>query len=315
MRKTGSLMQLGLVGVGKIARDQHVPSIARTGAFDLAATASRNASLQGVPSYTDLDAMLTDLPGIEAVALCTPPQVRFAMARQAIQAGKHVLLEKPPGVTLSEVHELERLAVQAGVTLYATWHSRHAAAVGQARQWLAARTVTGGRIVWREDVTHWHPGQDWIWEPGGLGVFDPGINALSIMTEILPIAVHLTRSDLEIPENRSQPIAARLGFEGPDGALIEAEFDWRQKGPQTWDIRIETSDGACILSLGGSRIAFEGARDTQAPDDGASEYDRIYHRFADLVAVRHSDVDVSPLRHVADAFMLARIRKVDPFFD
>jgi D-galactose 1-dehydrogenase len=41
-------------------------------------------------------------------------------------------------------------------------------------------------VIWREDVRVWHPGQDWIWQPGGLGVFDPGINALSIITHILP---------------------------------------------------------------------------------------------------------------------------------
>ncbi|MFX5656779.1 hypothetical protein ABTE24_21610, partial [Acinetobacter baumannii] len=47
------------------------------------------------------------------------------------------------------------------------------------------------KVIWREDVRHWHPDQEWIWQPGGLGVFDPGINALSIVTEILPQAMFL----------------------------------------------------------------------------------------------------------------------------
>src|SRR3546814_4182786 len=88
------------------------------------------------------------------------------------------MLEKPPGATLSEVHALEALARKQGRTLFATWHSREAAAVEPARALLATRKIRSVRVEWKEDVRHWHPGQAWIWEPGGLGVFDPGINAL-----------------------------------------------------------------------------------------------------------------------------------------
>lgn len=306
-------VRLGLAGIGKIARDQHIPSIGRTGGFVLSATASRNADLDDVPGFSTLEGMLEGAPKLEAVALCTPPQVRYQMAEAAIAAGKHVLLEKPPGVTLSEVHELERRARAAGVTLYATWHSRHAACVETARDWLRERTVSAGRITWREDVTHWHPGQDWIWRPGGMGVFDPGINALSILTDILPFAVRLTRSILDVPDNRSQPIAARLGFAGPGGVVIEADFDWRQNGPQTWDIRIETTDGVVTLSQGGSRIAFDDGEARPGAEPDVTEYDRIYGRFAELIANGWSDVDLAPFSHVADAFMLAEIRKTAPF--
>jgi hypothetical protein len=48
-------------------------------------------------------------------------------------------------------------------------------------------------IVWHEDVRKWHPGQQWIWEPGGFGVFDPGINALSIATRIFPASSSCAR--------------------------------------------------------------------------------------------------------------------------
>jgi len=44
------------------------------------------------------------------VSLCLPPQPRFDYARKALLARRHVMLEKPPGQTLAEVHELERLA-------------------------------------------------------------------------------------------------------------------------------------------------------------------------------------------------------------
>ncbi|RAG46972.1 gfo/Idh/MocA family oxidoreductase, partial [Burkholderia multivorans] len=85
-----------------------------------------------------------------------------------------------------EVAALEALARSRGLTLFATWHSRCASAVEPARAWLATREIRAVQVRWKEDVRRWHPGQQWIWEPGGLGVFDPGINALSIVTRILP---------------------------------------------------------------------------------------------------------------------------------
>ncbi|MDB5454590.1 MAG: Galactose 1-dehydrogenase, partial [Caulobacter sp.] len=209
--------RLGLVGVGKIARDQHLPAIANTAPFVLAASASRHATVDGLPAFKSLDEMLDAMPDIEAVALCTPPQVRHGLAKLALERGKSVLLEKPPGVTLSEVEDLRDIAARAGVTLFATWHSRFAPAVEPARAWIAARRVRAVRINWKEDVRVWHPGQDWIFEAGGLGVFDPGINALSIATRILPKAFFLTEATLHFPENRQAPIAAELSFVDSDG--------------------------------------------------------------------------------------------------
>ncbi|MBB4003517.1 MAG: Gfo/Idh/MocA family oxidoreductase [Aurantimonas endophytica] len=303
---------LAIVGVGKIARDQHLPSIARNPAFDLVAAASRNARLDGVENFTTAAEMFEAMPGIEAVALCMPPQARHAIAADALGRGKHVLLEKPPGATLSEINHLAHLAEACGVSLFATWHSRFAPGVEPARDWLAGKSIRSVRVDWMEDVRHWHPGQDWIWEPGGLGVFDPGINALSIVTRILPEPVWLTSAELSFPENRAAPIAARLRFEGGSDLTAEAIFDWRQTGPQTWDIAVETDEGKLVLSAGGATLAIDGAVVSEAPE---AEYDGIYARFAELIAKRQSDVDISPLRHVADAFMLGRRQIVEPFHD
>ncbi|WP_371514737.1 Gfo/Idh/MocA family protein [Brevundimonas denitrificans] len=179
-------IRLGLVGVGVIARSQHLPAIAASPRFDLIGAADRKGDLDGVPTRTSLADLLDVVPDIQAVSLCTPPAPRFTDARLALSAGRHLMLEKPPGATLAEVRALAEQAEKAGLTLFATWHSRHAAGVEPARAWLADKTIRRVHIEWREDVRVWHPGQDWIFAPGGLGVFDPGINALSIVTCILP---------------------------------------------------------------------------------------------------------------------------------
>ena len=99
-------LQFGLVGFGKIARDQHLPAIAKTDGAELVAIASRNAAAEGLHNYPDLDAMLAGEPELDAVILCQPPQARFDSARTALRARKHVFLEKPPGATVSEVEAL-----------------------------------------------------------------------------------------------------------------------------------------------------------------------------------------------------------------
>lgn len=307
-----SSIRLAIVGLGKIARDQHLQAIAATDGIDLVAVASRNAKLDGVHCFPDIDALLASDVEVDAVSLCTPPQGRFEQARAALLAGKHVMLEKPPGATIAEVFALDQLARQQNLSLFATWHSREAAAVEPARQLLADRTIHSLHVEWKEDVRHWHPGQDWIWEPGGLGVFDPGINALSIVTRIMPESFHLVASDLSFPANRAAPIAADLEFRTANGLKVTAAFDWRQTGPQTWDIRIETDRGSVVLTHGGSRLFVDGEAQIVEED---REYRNLYRHFVSLVTSGQSDTDFSPLVHVADAFMLGRRHEVEAFED
>jgi D-galactose 1-dehydrogenase len=303
-------MKIALVSIGKIARDQHLPAIAASADWDLAATVSRNAEVAGIEGFASLGEMLAARPEIGAVSLCMPPAARFAPAAEAIRAGRHVMLEKPPGATLAECFTLQRLAEAAGVSLYATWHSRMAGQVAAAKAWIRGRRLCRVEVVWKEDVRRWHPGQEWIWQPGGLGVFDPGINALSILTEILPEPLHVTRALLDFPSNRATPIAADLAFHAASGVPVSAVFDWRQEGPQTWDIAIEAEDGRLLLRDGGARLLVDGVDQGAA---GQGEYPALYARMAQLVAGGQSDVDLAPMMHVADAFTLGERRQVSAF--
>ncbi|MGX1500754.1 D-galactose 1-dehydrogenase [Labrenzia sp. MBR-25] len=302
--------KLALVGIGKIARDQHIPAIAGNSDWQLEAAVSRHAGVDGIDHFETIDELLENRPDITTVSLAIPPQPRFEYAAKALKAGKHVMLEKPPGQSLAECYALEALAKEHGVTLFATWHSRYADSVPALKAFLAERTLKRLKITWKEDVRRWHPGQEWIWEPGGMGVFDPGINALSILTEILPYPVHITAATLEFPQNRATPIAAALTFADPAGAQMSADFDWRQEGPQTWDIDVETDGGAAKLSLGGERLEIDGEPVIQGSNH---EYANLYVRMADLVKSGARDVDLSPMIHVCDAFSLGRRVITDPF--
>ena len=104
-------IDLAIIGFGKIARDQHRAALDASPVFNLAAVVDPVARPEGLTAYPEIGALLRQSPRVQAVSLCTPPQVRFAVARQALLAGKHVLLEKPPGTTVSEVMTLQRLSL------------------------------------------------------------------------------------------------------------------------------------------------------------------------------------------------------------
>ena len=305
-----SVIKLGLVGFGKIAHDQHLPAIANTPGIELVAVASPHSKAEGVRNYLEIGDMLEIEPELDAVTMCQPPQARFEAAEQALAAGKHVFLEKPPGATISEVEALAALATQKGVTLFASWHSRFAPGVAKARAWLETRKLAKAAIAWKEDVRRWHPGQTWIFEAGGFGVFDPGINALSILTEVVRDPILVAEAELQVPSNRAAPIAADLALKTVKGAPIEAVFDFRQSGPQTWDISFETDHGKMLLSEGGARLAVDGVAQDCGPE---AEYPAMYRHFVDLVQNGRSDVDLAPLRLVADSFLSGRFALTDPF--
>lgn len=308
-------LRIGIVGFGKIAEDQHVPSIAGHERLELAATVSRQGSgPEDLPRFTGHADMIAADLDLDAVAITTPPSVRYDIARECIEAGLHCLLEKPPTVTLSEIEDLACLAAGKQVTLFTTWHAQHNPAVTVAAEALAGERIKSMRIIWHEDVRKWHPGQQWIWEPGGFGVFDPGINAFSIASKIFPGALFVREAELMFPENRLTPIAADIQFTSPvaDGEL-GCSLDWRRTGGEEWTIEVETADGMTLkLSDGGSRLEIDGE---VRLGGGEGEYPALYREFIDLIDTRRSHVDVTPLRLTADAFLLGRRTAVDPFED
>lgn len=309
---SSNTLKLGIVGVGKIVHDQHLPSIRSANTFELVATASPETSIEGVQAYSDIQSMLSDIQ-LDAVALCMPPQSRYEAARLALANGLHVLLEKPPGATVSEVGQLHALALQNKVSLYAAWHSRYGVAVEAAKSILSNRKIESAALTWKEDVRKWHPGQEWIWQPGGLGVFDPGINGLSILTHCLNSSAFVTKADLKFPCNRRTPIAASVDFQTASGVPITSEFDWRVTGGESWDISFSTSQGSVQILDGGARLRIDGVEQELQCHSTHGEYQAIYAYFAELIKKAKSDVDLTPLTLVADAFLLGSRQSVEAF--
>lgn len=303
-------IRLGLVGYGKIAQDQHVPAIRANPGFELLAVATLGEPCPGVAHFGSLAQMLEHGPALDAVAFCTPPQGRYAQVSQALMAGKHVLVEKPPCATLGEAQALIEQAREQGVSCFFAWHSRFAPGVEAAVDWLAERELYRVTVNWKEDVRKWHPGQQWIWQPAGLGVFDPGINALSILSHLLPDRLFVRTAALRFPLNCQAPIAADLQLTDAHGLAVDAHFDWDHGQQELWQIQIVAEGGTLCLEEGGAILKVEGV---ERPVAEEGEYSAVYRHFQRLIRNGASDADVQPLRLVADGFLLGGRETVKAF--
>ena len=307
--------RIGIIGFGKIAHDQHAPAIANSPHFELVAISNGGDAPPppGARAFAGYADMLKQVEGLDAVAICTPPGPRRTIASDCLAAGKNVLLEKPPAGTVTEVTDIALAAKTAGRVAFATYHAQHNAAVKRAADMLAGKQVQTLQVNWKEDIRRWHPGQDWILAEGGFGIFDPGINALSILSRIMPEPVFIEKSELFFPANRQAPIAANLvlGTGVHEGEQLNVAFDWRQTGPQTWEIDMTTVDGLKLkLSDGGAKLETPGEPPFVGPPD---EYPDIYREFATLLDQSQSKMEAAPFQLVADAFMLGRRTQVDAF--
>ena len=143
-------------------------------------------------------------------------------------------------------------------------------------------------------------------------MFDPCINALSIVTKIMPEPVAVTSGELFFPANADAPIAANLTLScGGRTEGFSVETDWRPIDKDIWEITIETEDGMTLkLFSGGARLEVNGK---VAVDKKAEEYEAIYEHFDRLLIAGESYVDAAPFELVADAFMVGKRKEVEAF--
>jgi D-galactose 1-dehydrogenase len=306
--------KIAVIGIGKISQDQHLPVIDKSEDFVLAACVStRGVGHGSVPVFRTPAELYAQMPEVDLVSICTPPGVRHGFVREALDAGKHVLMEKPPTPTVSEFDDLVAYGKKKDRVLFQTWHSRYNAAVDAAEKILDKEGVKSVRIDWRESVRKWHPGQEWVWEPGGFGVCDPGINALSIFTKIMPFPVFVQAAKLSFPANRQTPVDVEVTFKSGDKhqPQMTANFNWLEESGEVWTIAVETLKGNTLrLDRGGRILSVNGEVTVEAASE---EYERIYERFAHLIKKEKSEVDGAPLRLVADVFLLGARHNVEDF--
>jgi len=136
-------LNIGLLGCGAIAQIAHIPAALRAkrvsltalcdGAQDLLEKIGRRAGVSRL--YTDYAVMLADQQ-VLAVVIAAPDEFHVPLAIQALEAGKHVLVEKPLGTNTAECVDLRRVVEQTGLKLQVGSMKRHDPGVAFAHRFI-----------------------------------------------------------------------------------------------------------------------------------------------------------------------------------
>ena len=166
-----SQLNIGIIGCGKIAQVRHIPEytanqwVHLTGFFDLSkARAEQVASAFPGASIYDSWADLLDDPTIDAVSVCTANASHAEIAIAALEAGKHVLLEKPMAISLDDCERVAEAAHASGRLLMVDHNQRFTKAHKLARDLFQAGTI-GELVAFRTTFGHGGP-ETWSIDPG-----------------------------------------------------------------------------------------------------------------------------------------------------
>jgi predicted dehydrogenase len=203
--------------------------------------------------YESFEAMLAD-PQVDVVHITSPNHLHFAHARAALEAGKHVVCEKPLGMDSAETGELLRLARGSGLVHAVNFNIRCYPQCCEARERVATGTVGEVRLITGAYLQDWLLyDTDWNWRleadrGGGLrAVGDIGSHWIDLMTYVSGRHVEAVLADLTtfIPVRR-RPVGPVETFSGGGTA------------GETVPVEIRTEDTASILLrfAGGARGAL-----------------------------------------------------------
>lgn len=315
-----SPIKLGIVGLGNIGKVQFeaLTKFPQTN-FEVAAVADSQLSevtkaLVGTETnfYLDYKELLSR-PDIFAVSINTPPDTHYTLVMDALNVGKHVLVEKPPALTVEECRDMIKLANEKGKVLFMAFHARYNLAVEEARQELEGKNVTGVNIKYAEYALNYHHPDGWIFNPeiaGGGVLMDSGINALSIVTEVLPkIEFEPSNVHFEQTENFKVETGAEVDLRFDESGKGHISMDWMHEGPEIRQVAFSTDTGdRYVVDIVKNQLIkndvaiYEVGDDSKEMVDQHSEYRRVYEDFACHIAQGNSLTSIKELAFIKKAY-------------
>ncbi|WP_148714938.1 Gfo/Idh/MocA family protein [Chitinolyticbacter meiyuanensis] len=298
-RETLKPLRVGLLGCGVAARELHWPALQKlAGRIQLVAVCNRTGAkaqafadlVGGIDWYEDWQQLLARTD-IDAVDIVLPATLNLAATRDALAAGKHVLVEKPLAATPADALAMQALADRYPqlVTMVAE-NYRYAWFVERLRAWIASGEAGRPYALHWNAMSRMAPDNRYIisgWRssdafPDGL-LLDAGVHYVAVVRALLG---EITRATL-LP-SRVQPHLGRfdggsLQFQTETGAHGSLNLYFSAVGSQEWRLQLLAEhgcaeyDGTClrIRTLGGETVE-------QRPDDDG--YAAEFQAFADAVA-------------------------------
>lgn len=265
------MFKIGIIGCGKIAQVRHIPEYAAHPQAELAGYYDLNpdragelAGQYGGRAYPSWQELLAD-PAIDAVSVCAANNAHAEITVAALEAGKHVLCEKPMATTLAECEAMVAAARKSGKYLMIGHNQRLAKAHAKARQ-LVLDGVIGDIITFRTTFGHGGP-ETWSVDPGkGTWFFDKKKAAMGAMADL---GIHKTDLIQFLTGQRvveTTALVATLDKKGPDGTLIGVD-----------------DNAVCIYRMSGGAVGtmtaswtYYGAEDNSTVLYGSKGQMRIY---------------------------------------
>lgn len=267
----------GLIGLGGISR-AHLDGFAKIRDFaplvavcdSDPARAEAVAAKTGARAYTDYRALLAD-PAVEAVDAPLPHNLHFEVAKAALEAGKHVLLEKPMAPTVAECDALIALAKKTGLTLGVSENTPFVNAYLEVERMLKAgelgdvrlvRTLIYGSEVERlNDTTNW---KGRVAGTVGGAIFDAGPHTFYLLKWLFgPVASvqAIANKLVEVSQVEDNGIVAgRLA----SGAIFTTEYTFTAEIPWGERLEIYGSKGSLVVDqlLDPPVVHYRGKNDT-----------------------------------------------------
>lgn len=275
------MINIGIIGCGKIAQVRHIPEYAENPDAKLAAFFSPNraraqeqADKYGGKVYDTAEELFAD-PSIDAVSICAANYAHAQLTIQALNAGKHVLCEKPMATTLDDCEAMVACAQKNGKFLMIGHNQRLAKAHMEAKR-LLDQGLIGDIITFRTSFGHGGP-ETWSISPGkNVWFFDKTKAAMGVMADL---GVHKTDLIQFLTGQRVVRTTARLvtlDKRGEDGEMIGVD-----------------DNAVCIYELSGGAFGtmtaswtYYGAEDNSTILYGTKGIMRIYDDPAHSIVVK-----------------------------
>lgn len=188
MSRNSGKIGIGIIGCGTVAENKHIPEylgdnrVRIIGFYDFApALAERASQKYGGKAYTMVEELLAEAD-IAAVSVCSVNSLHFAHTVAALKAGKHVLCEKPMGVSCDQAQEMKTVAKKAGKILMAGHNQRLGEAVKKAKEIIDGGSM--GEVLFAA-ATFEHSGPEaWSNSDAGTWFFNKNLAVFGVVGDL-----------------------------------------------------------------------------------------------------------------------------------
>lgn len=188
-QKGNDMLGIGIIGCGKITQVRHLPEYQDNAVVNILGyydfnyeRASELAKKYGGKAYESIDELLAN-KDIDAVSVCVANNAHAEVTIKALNAGKHVLCEKPMATTIEECEAMVKAAKENGKFLMIDQNQRMAKAHVKAKE-LLAQGLIGKVLTFRTTFGHGGP-ETWSIDPGKASwFFDKKRAAMGAMADL-----------------------------------------------------------------------------------------------------------------------------------